>query len=133
MHFNTFKAHVDLERPLLANGHTALWLPQMYALTFRWLTLQHGGVNAIVGGPADCRICVEKVGHEGHVQLLVPGHDVLRGDELPAVEPRCLPQHELRPLLVIRLLETTFQDPVNVCRFKQMVSALALGWGGSHR
>lgn len=60
----------------------------------------HVEVRLLQGG-----MHVEQVGHEGQVELAVPVGDVVGGDELPAVQPRRLLQHQLGPLGQIVLLQ----------------------------
>lgn len=48
---------------------------------------------------------VEQVGHEGQVELAVPGGNVVRRHKLPAVQTGRLLQHQLGPLVQVPLLK----------------------------
>lgn len=81
-----------------------LWHHYMFShVMVQQLTLNvcvlHGPCKTV-----QARTHVEHVGDEGHVELAVSGRDVASGDELPAVEPRRLPQHQLGPVGQVLLL-----------------------------
>lgn len=75
----------------------------MYAL-HQCLTLYVCGLQAVDVCLLQGGVHVEQVGHESQVEFAVPGGDVIRRDKLPAVQPRCLLQHQLGPEVQIVLL-----------------------------
>lgn len=69
------------------------------------LTLDVHGLHAVQVGPLQRGVHVEQVGHEGQVEFAVSRGDVVGRHKLPAVQPGRLPQHQLRPLLQMLLLD----------------------------
>lgn len=71
-----------------------------------WLTLNVHCVYAIHWNLLQRWMHVEQVGYKGHVEFAVSRGDVMRRNELSAVQPGCLSQHQLSPSVQITLLHT---------------------------
>lgn len=83
-----------------------LWAFKKSSFKASATTFQHLPVEIFVLWFGQCWIFVEQVGHKSQIEFWVPADDVGRGDKLPAAEPVGLNQHGLRPVLVVRLLNT---------------------------